>query len=202
MLSLPVHGQSMSLHLGPLWFLSSSFSNLQQGSSMYRILCLMMWGGADVIVIEINESESPSVMSDSLQPHGLYSSWNSPGQNTEVGSLSLLQGIFLTQGLNPGVPYCRQILYQLSHNKRNKVHNKCNLLESSQNHLTPPPPATASTWSMGKLSSMKLVSGAKMVGDYWYSVHKSYTCFVKHIPKYFIFFGETVNDTVFLILVP
>jgi len=139
MLSLPVHGQSMSLHLGPLWFLSSSFSNLQQGSSMYRILCLMMWGGADVIVIEISESESPSVMSDSLQPHGLYSSWNSPGQNTEVGSLSLLQGIFLTQGLNPGVPYCRQILYQLSHNKRNKVHNKCNLLESSQNHLTPPP---------------------------------------------------------------
>ena len=39
-------------------------------------------------------------------PHGLYSPWNSPGQNTEVGSLSLLQGIFLTQGLNPGVPHC------------------------------------------------------------------------------------------------
>ena len=31
-------------------------------------------------------------------PHGLYSPWNSPGQNTGVGSLSLLQGIFLTQG--------------------------------------------------------------------------------------------------------
>ena len=40
--------------------------------------------------------ESPSVMSDSLQPHGLYSPWNSPGQNTGVGSLSLLQGIFRT----------------------------------------------------------------------------------------------------------
>ena len=36
-------------------------------------------------------------MSDSLQPHGLYSPWNSPGQNTGVGSLSLLQGIFPTQ---------------------------------------------------------------------------------------------------------
>ena len=56
-----------------------------------------------------------SVVSDSLQPHGPYSPWNSPGQNTRVGSLSLLQGIFPTQGLNPGLPHCRQILYQLSH---------------------------------------------------------------------------------------
>ena len=54
-------------------------------------------------------------MSDSLQPHGLYSPWDSPGQNTGVGSLSLLQGIFPTQGLNPGLPHCRWILYQLSH---------------------------------------------------------------------------------------
>ena len=61
------------------------------------------------------ESESHSVLSNSLRPHGLYSLWNSPGQNTGVGSLSLLQGIFLTQGSNPGLPYCRRILYQLSH---------------------------------------------------------------------------------------
>ena len=54
-------------------------------------------------------------MSDSLWPHGLYSPWNTPGQNTGVGSLSLLQGIFPTQGLNPGLPHCRKILYQLSH---------------------------------------------------------------------------------------
>ena len=44
-----------------------------------------------------------------------HSPWNSPGQNTGVGSLSLPQGIFLTQGLNPGLLHCRQILYQLSH---------------------------------------------------------------------------------------
>ena len=56
-----------------------------------------------------------SVVSDCLQPHGLYSPWNSPGQNTGVGSLSLLQGIFPTQELNPGLSHCRQILYQLSH---------------------------------------------------------------------------------------
>ena len=41
--------------------------------------------------------------------------WNSPGQNTGAVSLSLLQGIFPTQGLNPGLLHCRQILYQLSH---------------------------------------------------------------------------------------
>ena len=43
------------------------------------------------------ESESRSVLSDPLQPHGLYSPWNSPGQNTGVSSLSLLQWIFPTQ---------------------------------------------------------------------------------------------------------
>ena len=59
-----------------------------------------------------SESESCSVMSDSLLLHGL---WNSPGQNTGVGSLSLLQGILPTQGPNRGLPHCRQILYQLSH---------------------------------------------------------------------------------------
>ena len=50
------------------------------------------------------------VVSDSLWPP-----WNSPGQITGVGSLSLLQGIFATQGSNPGLPHCGWILYQLSH---------------------------------------------------------------------------------------
>ena len=48
-------------------------------------------------------------------PWTIYCPWNSPGQNTGVGSLSLLQGIFPTQGLNPGLLHCRQILYHLSH---------------------------------------------------------------------------------------
>ena len=66
-------------------------------------------------IIMKSESESHSVLSDSLRLHGLYSSWNSPGQNTGVGSLFLLQGIFPTQESNSGLPHCRQILYQLSH---------------------------------------------------------------------------------------
>ena len=64
---------------------------------------------------EVKWSESRSVLSDSLQTHGLHSTRNSPGQNTGVGSLSLLQAIFPTRGLNPGLPHCRQFLYQLSH---------------------------------------------------------------------------------------
>ena len=63
---------------------------------------------------------SCSVVSNSLQPHGLQPTrllcpWNSPSKNTEVGSHFLLQGIFLTQGSNMGLLHCRQILYCLSY---------------------------------------------------------------------------------------
>ena len=51
----------------------------------------------------------------------LYSPWNSPGQNTGVGSLSFLQGIIPTQGSNPGLPHCRWILYQLSHQESPRI---------------------------------------------------------------------------------
>ena len=69
------------------------------------------------------ESISQLVMSDSSQPHGLYPvrllcPWDFPDKNTGVNSHSLLQGIFLTQGLSPGVLHCRQILYYLSHQGR------------------------------------------------------------------------------------
>ena len=68
--------------------------------------------------------ESHSVGSDSLRPLGLYSPWNSPGQNTGVGSCSLLQEIFPTQGWKLGLPHCRWILYQLSHKGSCVDHNK------------------------------------------------------------------------------
>ena len=54
-------------------------------------------------------------MSNPLQPLGLYSPWNSPDQNTRVGSHSLLQRILPNQGSNPGLLHCRQILYQMTH---------------------------------------------------------------------------------------
>ena len=62
-----------------------------------------------------SESESHSVVPDSLRPRGLYSPWISPAHNTGVGSRSLLQGIFPTQESNPGLLHCRWILYQPTH---------------------------------------------------------------------------------------
>ena len=72
------------------------------------------------------EIVSHSVMSHSLWPHELQAArllcpWDSPGQNTGVGSCSLLQGIFPTQGSNPGLPHCRWILYQLSHQGSSRI---------------------------------------------------------------------------------
>ena len=94
------------------------------------------------------ESESHSVMSDSLWPHGptrLLCPWNAPGTSTRVGSCSLLQGIFLAQGLNPGLPYCRWILYQLSH-QGSPVGPSLAFVYSSQSE-------PASDWAIGLQSS-------------------------------------------------
>ena len=65
-----------------------------------------------------SESVSCSVASNFLWPHVAHQAplfMDSPGQNTGVGSHSPVQGIFPTQGLNPGLLPCRQILYYLSH---------------------------------------------------------------------------------------
>ena len=78
-------------------------------------------------------------MSDSLRAHGLEPTrllcpWNSPGTNIGVGSHSLLQGIFLTQGSNPGLLHYRQVLYHLSPQRSPKtfegVEGVCNFLGS------------------------------------------------------------------------
>ena len=50
-----------------------------------------------------------------LQPPRLLCPWDFPGKNTGVGCHFLLQGLFPTQGLNPGLQHCRQILYRLSY---------------------------------------------------------------------------------------
>ena len=65
---------------------------------------------------------SCSVLSDCLRPHRLQHArllcpWNSPGKNTGVGCHSLSQGIFPTEGSNPGLLHCRQILYLLRHQR-------------------------------------------------------------------------------------
>ena len=96
--------------------LSNTMDCSPPGSSIHGIFQarVLEWGA-------IAFSKSHLVVSNSLRSCGLYSPWNSPGQNTRVGSLSLLQGTFPTQGSNPGLPYCRQILYQLSHQGRPRI---------------------------------------------------------------------------------
>ena len=89
----------------------------------FRILCLqaMLTKGFP------GESESHSVMSDSVWPHRLSSPRNSPGQNTGVESCAFLQEIFPNQRSNPGLPHCRKILYQLSHQGSPRVSQVKNL---------------------------------------------------------------------------
>ena len=65
--------------------------------------------------LENSMEDSVFSMGSQKVSHGLCGPWDSPGQNTAVGSLSLLQGIFTTQGSNLVLPHCRRILYQLSH---------------------------------------------------------------------------------------
>ena len=68
--------------------------------------------------VKVKVAQSCPTLCDPMDctiPWTVFIPWNSPGQNTGVSSLSLLQGIFPTQGSNPGLPYCRRILYQLSY---------------------------------------------------------------------------------------
>ena len=67
----------------------------------------------------------------------LYSSWNSPGQNPGLGSLSFLQGIFPTQVSNPGLPHWGRIVYQMS-----LKGSPIAMLVGVKKHLTPDPPVS------------------------------------------------------------
>ena len=91
------------------------------GFILYWTLCFLDLGDSflphvrEIFKYEVKWSESHSVPWGHSVTPWIYSPWNSPGQNTRGGSLSPLQGIFPTQGSNPDLPHCRQILYQLSH---------------------------------------------------------------------------------------
>ena len=112
------------LGLGREWRENSAYTTVLHlaFSICFQFTCIMLLLVSYLLfkpeLLRVCESEIRSVVSDSLQPYGLYSPWNSLGQNTGVGGLSLLQGIFPTQGSNPGLLHCRWILYQLSHKGR------------------------------------------------------------------------------------
>ena len=92
----------------PNWFAMNDIKD-RQTQIESRYMHTHIYRFIDTYLLEVKWGESRSIMSNSLPPHGLYSSWTSPGQNAGVGSLSLLQGIFPTQGSNPVLLDCKQI---------------------------------------------------------------------------------------------
>ena len=100
-----------------LFFILISYEYFQSYS--HTVICLEQIFHIDTTPLVKSESEV-AVMSDSLQPHGLQptrllSPWNFPGKSTGVDCHFFFQGIFPTQGLNPGLLHCGQTLHCLSH---------------------------------------------------------------------------------------
>ena len=90
-----------------------------------KVKCAHKWScqSCRVKTIHVRKKKSEGEVARScptLWPHGLWPTrflrpWDSPGKSTGVGCHCLLPGIFPTQGLNPGLPHCRQMFYRLSH---------------------------------------------------------------------------------------
>ena len=91
------------------WQLQSNHSPGQE-DVVWKIISYIFWKFCNTLKVKVKFPQWCPILWDSMD----YP-WNSLGQNTGVGSLSLLQGTFPAQGLKPGLSHCRQILYQLSH---------------------------------------------------------------------------------------
>ena len=88
-----------------------------------------------IIFHEIGESESRSIMSYSLRPHGLYSPWNFPGQNTGVGSLSLSPGALPNPEIEPRSPALQMESLPA---ESKKVGNHCSNGHNSESYTSSP----------------------------------------------------------------
>ena len=95
--------------------------------SLYSLPVLLMGGAVfppwGQTMVESEKWKWKSLSPDwfFVTPWTIYSSWNSPGQNIGVNSFALFQGIFPTQGWNPDLPHCRQILHHLSHHGNPRI---------------------------------------------------------------------------------
>ena len=109
--------------------------------------------------------------------HDLYNPWNSPGQNTGVGKLSLLQGIFPTQGSNPGLPHCRWFLYQLKLSHKGSISFSNWLIDLLAVQGTPKSPST--TIKSINSSALSLLYGPTLTSicDYWKNQNSGKDCY-------------------------
>ena len=146
------------------------------------IECLKNYGQKFIALYrKDSESESCSVISDSLWPYGLYSLWNSPGQNTGVGCHALLQGIFLIQGSNPSL-LC--LLHRQASSLPLVLSEKPNLTLVTS--LKTPSPNTI-TWGV-RAAIYEFCGGVEGV-DFW-PQFTVLTCIYSHIYKYFYMFPQ------------
>ena len=123
-----------------------------------------------------------SHVQNSLQPHALQPDtflylWDSPGKNTRVGCHFLLQGLFPTQGSNPGLPHCRQTLYCLSHqgshilrrgskNTQNKTDfNDPDNHDGVITHLEPDILECEVNWALGSITMNKASEGDRILAE-------------------------------------
>ena len=115
-------------------------------------------------------------------PPGSSVRGDSLGKNTGVGSLSLLKGIFPTQGLNPGLPHYSQILYCLSHREAPKTNIIINYRRNIivlfvihvKTHLFPP--QSSHCWSA--LTKLEMNSGPCIKGDFPYKLNIKQALFI------------------------
>ena len=138
----PLRPAAFYFRIGKTSFLKVSWTEVHSIQAQFKYcwisLCLsgiqiskvssdFFWEIKKNVLTQLKSSNRPvcvcvsrSILCNSLQPHGLSPTrllcpWDSLSKNTRVGCHSFLQGIFLTQGLNLGLPHCRQNLYCLSH---------------------------------------------------------------------------------------
>ena len=124
--------------------------------------------GAYISALHI-ESESRSVLPNSLRPQELQPArllclWDFPGKNTGVGCHFLLQGSFLTQGLNPGLLHCRLILYWLSYQGKPQTHSPQHIEDTHKYYIIKGSTATSQKiWEKIRVKSVAGVSSDLVV---------------------------------------
>ena len=84
-------------------------------------MCFDLFISAFLLSLEKGKIAQSCLTLCNLMDYIVYGIWNSPGQTTGMGSPSLLQRIFPTQGWNTGLTHCRRILHQVGHKGKARI---------------------------------------------------------------------------------